>query len=156
MKTDAENLTALNDVQLIEKFQQDNNRAFDVLMIRYTAHVKKCIRAKVHDSDQQKDVFQDTWLKVYTELKNNRYEENGQFENWLITIAHHHAIQFIRDEVHFIHGDDAIADEPFSVQEEGLDDTDKKVLAIIKGMKPTMRKVNNTVCAATDEMQRNS
>lgn len=141
MKAVACNLTALSDVQLIKEIQQGNNMAFDVLMIRYSPHVRKCIRNIVHDTEIQKDIMQDVWLNVLTELRRNHYNDNNRFEGWLAKIAQHTALNTLRIEKHYIHSDQSETEEPFEIPPEGMDDTDKKILAAISGMQPVMKRV---------------
>ncbi|HKR05279.1 MAG TPA: RNA polymerase sigma factor [Bacteroidia bacterium] len=142
MNTVAENLTALSDVQLIEQIQQGNNRAFDVLMVRHSPHLKIFLQKKFPgDIEWAKDALQTTWLSVLEELRKGHYHESGEFKKWLVKLAHNTACNIKRTEEHYVHGEKANTEEPYASPAEGMDDVQKKILTIIAHMQPVMKRV---------------
>ena len=44
------------------------------------------------------DVFQETFIKAITTIKQGRYTENGKFRAWIMRIAHNLVIDYFRQE----------------------------------------------------------
>ena len=44
------------------------------------------------------DVFQETFIKAITTIKQGRYVENGKFRAWIMRIAHNLVIDYFRQE----------------------------------------------------------
>ncbi|MGQ9847825.1 MAG: RNA polymerase sigma factor, partial [Bacteroidales bacterium] len=42
------------------------------------------------------DLFQDTFVKVFKSIKENKYAEDGKFGAWLMRIAHNLVVDYIR------------------------------------------------------------
>jgi RNA polymerase sigma-70 factor (ECF subfamily) len=76
------------DDELVAMYMQGNNTAFDILLNKYKDRVFTYIYCKVKDEEIADDIFQDTFLKVISSLRNNKYTGNGLFFSWLIRIAH--------------------------------------------------------------------
>ena len=88
----------LTDEQLVEKFSQGQNRAFDVLLSRHQKRLFNYIFFIVKNNDLADDIFQDTFIKAIATIKNGRYNETGKFYGWLTRIAHNLIIDFYRQE----------------------------------------------------------
>ena len=68
---------------------------FGVLMDRYEAPLRRYItRLGVRNSDDQLDVLQDIFLKVYRNL--NGFDTKLKFSSWIYRIAHNEAISAYR------------------------------------------------------------
>lgn len=91
-------LDKMTDAQLVQAYTQGNNTAFDTLLTRYQAQVYNYIMASVKDATMADDIFQETFVKVITTLKQNRYTENGKFGAWLLRIARNLIIDHFRQE----------------------------------------------------------
>ena len=50
----------------------------------------------VKDEDVANDVFQDTFIKAVTTIRQGRYTENGKFRAWITRIAHNVVIDNFR------------------------------------------------------------
>ncbi|MDY6932675.1 MAG: sigma-70 family RNA polymerase sigma factor [Spirochaetota bacterium] len=73
------------DRKLVEDFQANINSAFDKLVIKYKNIVFNLCYRILGDHDEANDCAQDTFVKVYKNLKN--YQFRSSFSTWLYTIA---------------------------------------------------------------------
>ncbi|MDR1408311.1 MAG: sigma-70 family RNA polymerase sigma factor [Tannerella sp.] len=92
------NLKTMTDEELVVLYVQGSNSAFDVLLNRHKSSVHSYIYYIVHDRDLTEDIFQETFLKVITTIKQGRYTENGKFKAWIMRIAHNLIIDNFRQE----------------------------------------------------------
>lgn len=91
-------LTALTDDKLVSLYADGNNEAFDTLLNRHQNRVFTYILRIVKDSEAANDIFQDTFVKAITTIKQNRYSEAGKFGAWITRIAHNLIIDYYRQE----------------------------------------------------------
>ena len=75
----------LQDQALVERVQQGNQGAFDLLVGRYQNRVAKLVARYVHDHSEVQDVTQEAFIKAYRALPNFRGE--SAFYTWLYRIA---------------------------------------------------------------------
>jgi RNA polymerase sigma-70 factor (ECF subfamily) len=121
----------MNDEQvadeMIVKSALKDKEQFGVLMDRYEAKLRRYIaRLGVRNTDDQLDVLQDIFLKVYRNL--NGFDPKLKFSSWIYRIAHNEAISAyrkknVRPEGHlvadseeilsFVSGSLEMADETF-------------------------------------------
>lgn len=72
-----------------------NKEQFGVLMDRYEAKLRRYVaRLGVRNADDQLDVLQDIFIKVYRNL--NGFDQKLKFSSWIYRIAHNEAISFYR------------------------------------------------------------
>ncbi|MDR1746297.1 MAG: sigma-70 family RNA polymerase sigma factor [Tannerella sp.] len=91
-------LKTMTDEDLVVLYAQGNNPAFDVLLNRHKSSVHSYIYYAVRDRDLTDDIFQDTFVKVITTIKQGRYTETGKFKAWIMRIAHNLIIDNFRQE----------------------------------------------------------
>ncbi|MBQ8423065.1 MAG: sigma-70 family RNA polymerase sigma factor [Coprobacter sp.] len=91
-------LLKLADEELVALYSEGNNEAFDILLTRYKNRVYSYIYYTVKDSDLSEDIFQETFVKVITTIKQGRYVETGKFSSWVTRIAHNLIIDHYRQE----------------------------------------------------------
>ena len=91
-------LSKLSDEELVALYSEGNNQAFDILLTRHKDRVYSYIFYTVKDNDLCEDIFQETFVKVITTIKQGRYTENGKFPAWISRIAHNLIIDFFRQE----------------------------------------------------------
>lgn len=92
-------MNALNecaDEQLVQLYADGNAAAFDVLLSRYKRKVFSYIMLSVKDHDLANDIFQDTFIKAITTIRNRKYAEMGKFSAWIMRIAHNLVIDQYR------------------------------------------------------------
>lgn len=73
------------DQALVEKVQQGDKRAFDVLVLKYQNKIIQLIYRYVHDPDEARDVAQDAFIKAYKAI--GRFRGDSAFYTWLYRIA---------------------------------------------------------------------
>ena len=86
----------LTDQELIKSYLQGSEKAFETLLLRNKDRVFGYIMSKVKDSDLANDIFQDVFIKVIKTLKNGRYNEEGKFLPYVLTISHNLVIDHFR------------------------------------------------------------
>lgn len=96
MKNTFQNCT---DEQLVQLYADGDTSAFDVLLLRYKRKVFTYIMLSVKDHDLANDIFQDTFIKAVTTIRNRKYAEQGKFSAWIMRIAHNLVIDYYRRNV---------------------------------------------------------
>ncbi len=91
-------LFARTDEELVARYAEGNNEAFDVLLKRHQARTFNYIYYIVKDRELANDIFQETFVKAIMTIKQGRYTENGKFPAWITRIAHNLIIDFFRQE----------------------------------------------------------
>lgn len=74
-----------SDQQLVERVQQGDKRAFDLLVIKYQHRIAALISRFIRDPDEVQDVAQEAFIKAYRALAN--FRGDSQFYTWLYRIA---------------------------------------------------------------------
>ena len=93
-----EMLEKLTDEELVELYVNNTNEAFDVLLLRHKSKVFSYIYHSVKDRDLANDLFQETFIKAITTIRQGRYTEKGKFIAWISRIAHNLIIDYFRRE----------------------------------------------------------
>lgn len=93
-----QNLTKLTDEQLVAAYAKGENKAFDTLLKRHQQRVFSYIFYIVKDKDLADDIFQETFVKAITTIRQGRYTESGKFSAWITRIAHNLIIDHYRQE----------------------------------------------------------
>lgn len=91
-------LNLMTDEDLVVSYAEGNNSAFDVLLNRYKGSVYSYIYFIVRNKELTEDLFQETFVKVITTIKQGRYTDNGKFKAWIMRIAHNLIIDNFRQE----------------------------------------------------------
>lgn len=93
-----QNLQKLTDEQLVAAYASGNNEAFDTLLLRHKGRLFNYIYQMVRDRDLADDIFQETFIKAITTIKQGRYNDFGKFSAWITRIARNLAIDSFRAE----------------------------------------------------------
>ena len=91
-------LKKLSDDRLVSAFSDGNNQAFDILLERHKDRVFNYIYNMVKDRDLANDIFQESFVKAITTIKQGRYNADGKFGSWISRIAHNAVIDHFRQE----------------------------------------------------------
>jgi RNA polymerase sigma factor (sigma-70 family) len=86
----------LTDQTLVQLFLQGKDEAIAELIYRYKDNVYTSIYMMVKDKYTAEDLFQDTFLKIVTNIRAGRYSEQGKFLPWALRIAHNLCIDYFR------------------------------------------------------------
>ncbi len=73
------------DQALVERVQQGDKRAFDILVLKYQLRVIKLIARFVRNADDVQDVAQEAFIKAYRALPN--FRGDSAFYTWMYRIA---------------------------------------------------------------------
>jgi RNA polymerase sigma-70 factor, ECF subfamily len=73
------------DLNLVERVQRGERRAFDLLVQRYQHKVLKLIMRYVHDATEAEDIAQEAFVKAYRAL--GSFRGDSAFYTWLYRIA---------------------------------------------------------------------
>ena len=89
-------MTTFTDRELVTDYANGDNAAFDILLGRYQKSVFSYILHIVKDNELANDIFQETFVKVITTIRQGRYEDSGKFSAWLNRVAHNLVIDHFR------------------------------------------------------------
>lgn len=89
-------MTKFTDLELVTAYANGDNSAFDALLNRHQKTVFNYIIRIVKDEDLANDIFQETFVKAITTIRQGRYEETGKFSAWLTRVAHNLIIDYFR------------------------------------------------------------
>lgn len=76
---------AETDQQLVARVKKGDQRAFDLLVLKYQHKILGLISRYVHDADEVQDVAQEAFIKAYRALP--KFRGDSQFYTWLYRIA---------------------------------------------------------------------
>ena len=89
-------IQSLTDHQLVEIYQQGNEKGLETLLHRHKSKLFGSILIIVKDRALAEDVFQDTFVKVIQTLKKGQYNEEGKFLPWIYRISRNLIIDHFR------------------------------------------------------------
>lgn len=92
------NYSRLADEKLVAAYAKGDNQSFDILLRRHQEKVFNYVLSIVRDPDTANDIFQETFIKAITTIKQGRYMETGKFAAWITRIAHNLIIDYYRQE----------------------------------------------------------
>ncbi len=75
----------VTDKQLVARVQKGDNRAFDLLVLKYQHKILGLISRYIQDSDEMQDVAQEAFIKAYRALPG--FRGDSAFYTWLYRIA---------------------------------------------------------------------
>ena len=82
----------VNDRELILSSQGGDLEAFEQLVQRYDRHILSLAFSYARNSDDAKDIYQETLLRAYRAIK--KFEMRSEFSTWLFRIATNVCISF--------------------------------------------------------------
>ncbi|MDR6563508.1 MULTISPECIES: RNA polymerase sigma factor [unclassified Arcicella] len=128
----------------IEQFQEGNHLIFEKI---YQAISPKmfgvCLRYAA-DKDEAKDILQESFIKIYHQLKTFRHE--GSFEGWAKRIVVNTALEYYRSKTKWKHVTINNHEETFDLESD--DDilgylSSQEILQLIQELPPSYRLVFN-------------
>ena len=81
-------LKHLTDDDLVKMYAGGDNEAFDALLERYRYSLYSYILFNVRNEDVANDIFQETFVKVITNIQAGNYLASNKFQAWITCIAH--------------------------------------------------------------------
>ncbi|MGD8631156.1 MAG: RNA polymerase sigma factor RpoE [Gammaproteobacteria bacterium] len=73
------------DQALVERVQQGDKAAFDILVLKYQSKIIQLVNRYVHDPDEAMDVAQEAFIKAYRAI--GRFRGDSAFYTWIYRIA---------------------------------------------------------------------
>lgn len=83
-----------SDEELVQRAQQDDERAFGMLVQRYESKVYSLALRMVRNPEDAEDVLQDTFLRAFRGIKS--FLGNSTFSTWIYRIAANSALMRLR------------------------------------------------------------
>src|SRR5665647_508235 len=74
-----------SDAMLVERTVAGDQKAFELLVIKYQRRIQRLIARMVRDVDLVEDIAQETFLRAYRAL--HLFRGDAQFYTWLYRIA---------------------------------------------------------------------
>lgn len=91
-----DNYSKMTDEELVLLYADGMNTAFDALIDRYRQPLYAYILYTIRDAELADDVFQDTFIKAITTIKQGKYTDTGRFKAWIMRIAYNLMIDYFR------------------------------------------------------------
>ncbi|MGA7801179.1 MAG: RNA polymerase sigma factor RpoE [Gammaproteobacteria bacterium] len=133
------------DRVLVERVQQGDTQAFDVLVRKYQHKITKLISRYIHDPSDALDVAQEAFLKAYRALSS--FRGDSAFYTWLYRIAINTAKNYLVAQGRRPPGDDIDAQEAEQFEgQSGLKEYDTPEHLVLKD------EIEQTVLRAIDEL----
>ncbi|MFT6590547.1 MAG: RNA polymerase sigma-70 factor (ECF subfamily) [Rhodoferax sp.] len=101
-----------SDVMLVERAAAGDQRAFELLVIKYQRRIQRLIGRMVRDVDLVEDIAQETFIRAYRAL--HQFRGDAQFYTWLYRIAVNTAKKFLMD----IKRDPTVSENSFKPDED--------------------------------------
>jgi RNA polymerase sigma-70 factor (ECF subfamily) len=137
------------DEELVQKAQQDDERAFGKLVERYETKVYSLAIKMLRNPEDAEDVLQDTFLRAYRGIKS--FQGNSTFSTWIYRITANSALMRLRKkQLPTVSIDDAderetpinIADwSPGPVEQLLTQETQKAMDEAIEALPPEFKQV---------------
>jgi RNA polymerase sigma-70 factor (ECF subfamily) len=89
-------LTPIDEQELVERFQNGEEQAFNALVIEYQKRVFNLIYKYVPNSETAKDLSQEVFLKAFLALPH--FKRQSAFYSWLYRIAINLCIDYLRKQ----------------------------------------------------------
>jgi len=90
------NLTPLSDKELIQKYLEGDDYAFETLLNRHKEKIYTSIYLFVKDRDLADDIFQEVFIKIIRTLRRGKYNHEGKFLQWAMRISYNLCVDHFR------------------------------------------------------------
>jgi RNA polymerase sigma-70 factor, ECF subfamily len=97
-----------SDAVLVEEIQKGNNKAMETLMKRYATAAQLFLHRRFKNTQRERDILQESWIKAWSEIMLYRYKDNQFFWTWFRAILQSELVKNVRIEKHFVHDDEVL------------------------------------------------
>ena len=87
-----------SDKDFVTSFIKGDESALAVLIDKYRSRIFGFIISKVKNKEIAEDIFQETFIKVINNIKKGKYNEQGKFIVWVMTITHNLIMDYFRKQ----------------------------------------------------------
>lgn len=127
---------------IVDLFKKGDNRAMDKLYKEYADYLTGVCVRYISDEDTLKDVLQESFIKIFTQIHQFEYRGKGSLKAWITKIAINEALIQLRKEKEYYPLDENLTNLP--EEEPDVEDIDNKILlAFIQKLPPGYRAVFN-------------
>ena len=88
----------IDDKEVLSSYINGNESALNVLIDRHRSRIFGFIISKVKNVEVAEDIFQDAFIKVINTIKKGKYNEQGKFIVWVMTITHNLIMDYFRKQ----------------------------------------------------------
>ena len=88
----------LDDREVLSLYINGNEDALNILIDKYRSRIFGFIISKVKNKEIAEDIFQDAFIKVIKTIKKGKYNEQGKFIVWVMTITHNLIMDYFRKQ----------------------------------------------------------
>lgn len=143
------------DAALVARVQQGDQRAFEMLVVKYRRRIERLIARMVRDVDLVEDIAQETFIRAYRALPQFRGE--SAFYTWLYRIAVNTAkkalMQLKRDPLVSESALASIGDDDDDASRVENELTDGETPESVLASRQIARTVNEAIEALSDELR---
>ena len=86
----------LHDQELIARYTNGDEQAFEILLSRYKAKIYTSIYLFVKDRALAEDIFQEVFIKIIDTLRKGKYNHEGKFVQWAMRISYNMCVDYHR------------------------------------------------------------
>ena len=86
------------DQLLVKRYVMGDNYSFEILLNRHKNRIYSFIFSKIKNRDIAEDIFQDAFIKIINTIKKGKYNEQGKFIVWVMTITHNLIMDYFRKQ----------------------------------------------------------
>lgn len=143
---------AADETKLVRQARRGDERAFRVLMERYSRKVYAIAYGMVHDRESAMDVCQEVFLKVYRYL--NTFHGESSFYTWLYRIAVNMSIDHIRrraGDQHVDYDDSLLRREPDGFEARVLPDSEASDPLVALGRKELSENIDKALASLSEK-----
>tara|TARA_Y100001978_G_C23687185_1_gene432606 strand:+ start:633 stop:1217 length:585 start_codon:yes stop_codon:yes gene_type:complete len=87
-----------SDKDFVISYIKGDESALAVLIDKYRSRIFGFIISKVKNKEIAEDIFQETFIKVINNIKRGKYNEQGKFIVWVMTITHNLIMDYFRKQ----------------------------------------------------------
>ena len=87
-----------SDKDFVTSFIKGDESALAFLIDKYRSRIFGFIISKVKNKEIAEDIFQETFIKVINNIKRGKYNEQGKFIVWVMTITHNLIMDYFRKQ----------------------------------------------------------
>ncbi|NTV87005.1 MAG: RNA polymerase sigma factor RpoE [Burkholderiaceae bacterium] len=142
-----------SDRQLVERAVAGDQRAFELLVIKYQRRIERLIGRMVRDVDLVEDIAQETFLRAWRAL--HQFRGDAQFYTWLYRIAVNTAKKALMDLKRnpTVRGNAADSDEEDETFQRGSELTSEETPESVFAAKEIAEAVNAAMEALPEDLR---
>ena len=129
---------------ILSLFNKGDNRAMDKLYMEYADYLTGVCARYISDEDTLKDVLQESFIRIYTQIHQFEYRGKGSLKAWITKITINEALMQLREEKAFLIPLHESQISDFSDEEPDVEDIDTNILlTFVQKLPPGYRAVFN-------------